>query len=65
VHTNLLRLYVKLQNLVIRQEGQDMVEYALVFGLLAFGATAGTHFMASGLAGAFQNLSSTLSGYTA
>jgi pilus assembly protein Flp/PilA len=37
----LIRLYVKLQDLTSREEGQDMVEYALVVALIAFGATAG------------------------
>ena len=64
MNTLLLKLHVKFQELAGREDGQDMVEYALVVGLLCFGATAGTHFMASGLAGAFQGLSTTLSTYT-
>ena len=39
---NLLNLlFVKLQALKDREEGQDLVEYALVIALIAFGATAG------------------------
>jgi pilus assembly protein Flp/PilA len=60
----LLKLRVKFQELMSREDGQDLVEYALVVGLLCFGATAGTHFMASSLAGTFQNLSTTLGSYT-
>ena len=37
----LLKLYVKFQELKNREEGQDLVEYALVVALIAFGATAG------------------------
>jgi len=37
----LLKLYVKFQDLASREEGQDLVEYALVVALIAFGATAG------------------------
>jgi len=31
---------VKFQDLMNREEGQDLVEYALVVALIAFGATA-------------------------
>ena len=37
----LLKLYVKFQELKNREEGQDLVEYAMVVALIAFGATAG------------------------
>jgi pilus assembly protein Flp/PilA len=41
MNTMLLKLYVKFQDLASREEGQDLVEYALVVALIAFGATAG------------------------
>ncbi len=41
MNTMLLKLYVKFQDLMNREEGQDLVEYALVVALIAFGATAG------------------------
>jgi len=56
----LLKLYVKFQDLASREEGQDMVEYALVVALIAFGATAGMGKVASGINTAFSNLSSML-----
>jgi pilus assembly protein Flp/PilA len=37
----LLKLYVKFQDLMSREEGQDLVEYALVVALIAFGAITG------------------------
>ena len=37
----LLKLYVKFQDLKNNEDGQDLVEYALVVALIAFGATAG------------------------
>ena len=37
----LANLYVKFQALKNGEEGQDLVEYALVVALIAFGATAG------------------------
>jgi len=59
----LLKLYVKFQDLASREEGQDLVEYALVVALIAFGATAGMKSLATGLNGAFQGISSTLGSY--
>jgi pilus assembly protein Flp/PilA len=60
----LLKLYVKLQDLASREEGQDLVEYALVVALIAFGATAGMSQLAQGLNTAFGNISTTLNSYT-
>ena len=37
----MLKLYVKLQTLLSQDEGQDLVEYALVVALIALAATAG------------------------
>jgi len=61
----LLKLYVKFQDLASREEGQDLVEYALVVALIAFGATAGMKALAGGLNTAFNNISTTLSSYVA
>ncbi len=63
LNTLLLKLFVKFQDLASREEGQDLVEYALVVALIAFGATAGMKALASGLNGAFQGISSTLGSY--
>jgi len=59
----LLKLYVKFQDLASREEGQDLVEYALVVALIAFGATAGMKSLATGLNTAFQGISTTLGSY--
>jgi pilus assembly protein Flp/PilA len=56
----LIRLYVKFQDLRSREEGQDLVEYALVVAMIAFGATAGMGKLASGINTAFSNVSSKL-----
>ncbi len=53
----LLKLYVKFQDLMSREEGQDMVEYVLVIGLIAFGLTAGLTSLASGLNTAYKTIS--------
>ncbi|HEY1902856.1 MAG TPA: Flp family type IVb pilin [Terracidiphilus sp.] len=63
MNTILLNLYVKFQDLASREEGQDLVEYALVVALIAFGATAGMNALASGLNNAFQGISTTLGAY--
>ncbi len=59
----LITFRLKLQELANRQEGQDLVEYALVVALIAFGATAGMQALATGLNSAFQGISSTLGSY--
>ena len=55
-----LKLFLKLQVLASTEEGQDLVEYALVVALVAFGATAALKTLGSGLNHAFTNISSTL-----
>jgi pilus assembly protein Flp/PilA len=56
----MIKLFVKMQTLMIREEGQDLVEYALVVALVAFGATAALKTLGTGLNTAFSNISSTL-----
>ena len=56
----LLKLYVKFQELKNHEEGQDLVEYALVVALIAFGATAGMTSLAPGINTAFSYVSSQL-----
>jgi pilus assembly protein Flp/PilA len=63
MNTLLLRLYIKLQDWASREEGQDLVEYALVVALIAFGATAGMKSLATGLNSAFKGISTTLGSY--
>jgi pilus assembly protein Flp/PilA len=59
----LLKLYVWFQNLADRDDGQDLVEYALVVALVAFGATTGMKALAAGLNLAFRGISTTLGSY--
>jgi pilus assembly protein Flp/PilA len=63
MNTMLIKLYVKFQDLASREEGQDLVEYALVVALIAFGATAGMKSLATGLNTAFGGISTTLGSY--
>ena len=65
MNTMLLKRYVKVQDLASREEGQDLVEYALVVALIAFGATAGMNALAGGINKAFNGISTTLGSYVA
>ena len=56
----MLQLLVKLQTLTAREDGQDLVEYALVVAMVAFGSTIALKSLGSGLNHAFTNISSTL-----
>jgi pilus assembly protein Flp/PilA len=55
-----LKMIVKIQELANREEGQDLVEYALVVALIAFGATAGMSALGKGINTLFTNISTTL-----
>jgi len=54
----LLKLFVKFQDLMSREEGQDLVEYALVVALIALGATVSMKTLASAISTAFVTISS-------
>jgi pilus assembly protein Flp/PilA len=53
-------LYLHVRSLVEREEGQDLVEYALVVALIAFGAITGMKFLAGGLNNAFSDIANVL-----
>jgi pilus assembly protein Flp/PilA len=52
---------LRIQTLLLREEGQDLVEYALVVALIAFGAVAGMQVLATGLNNAFDTIANVLS----
>jgi pilus assembly protein Flp/PilA len=54
------KLFQLLRNNIAREEGQDLVEYALVVALIAFGAIAGMQFLAGGLNNAFSDIANVL-----
>jgi len=56
----LLKMYLKVQDLKNSQEGQDLVEYALVVALIAFGATAAMQSLSSAINTAFVDISDDL-----
>lgn len=56
----MIKMYVTIKSLMEQEEGQDLVEYALVVALIAFGAVTGMGYLATGLNHAFSNIASTL-----
>jgi pilus assembly protein Flp/PilA len=59
----LMELSVKMQVLLKSEEGQDLIEYALVVALIGFAATAGMSTLATTINNAFGNIGTTLSSY--
>ena len=53
-------LSVKIQNLLSREEGQDLVEYALIVAIVALGAIVGMGNLAKYIDNAFNNVGNTL-----
>jgi pilus assembly protein Flp/PilA len=60
MNTMLLKLYVKFQGLMSRDEGQDLIEYALLAALIALGATAAISGIGSSIGKIFNTISTTL-----
>ena len=56
----LLRLYVNAKTLAMCEDGQDLVEYALVVAMIALGSTVAMNALASGINTAFNNISTQL-----
>jgi pilus assembly protein Flp/PilA len=57
----MIKMYITLKSVIAREEGQDLVEYALVVALIAFGAVAGMSFLSSNINVAFSKIAATLS----
>jgi len=55
-----LSMLVKLQNLTNREEGQDLIEYALVAALIAVAAFFGINKAATAINTLFSNISASL-----
>lgn len=49
-----------LKNLLTNEDGQDLIEYALVVALIAFAATAGMGSLATDINTAFSNIGTSL-----
>jgi pilus assembly protein Flp/PilA len=60
----LMMLSAKIQNVLMSEEGQDLIEYALVVALIALAATAGMSSVATAINVAFTNIGTKVSTYT-
>lgn len=58
------KIYFALRSLIEREEGQDLVEYALIVALIALAATAGMTTLAKAINSAFAHLGSIMGTYT-
>ena len=56
----LLKMYVKLQCMKHGEEGQDLVEYALLVALIALTCISGVRAIATSITTVFTNISSSL-----
>jgi pilus assembly protein Flp/PilA len=50
-------------HLLLDEQGQDLIEYALVVALIAFSATAGMSTLATAINNAFSGIGTTLTSY--
>jgi pilus assembly protein Flp/PilA len=62
--THLLQTLAVKWQLVKDDSGQDLIEYALVVALIAFGAAAGMSNVATNINTAFANIGNKLVSYT-
>jgi pilus assembly protein Flp/PilA len=53
-------VYLFVRNLLAREEGQDLVEYALVVALISFGAITGMGAIATSVNDVFCGLATTM-----
>lgn len=60
MNTYFLNLYVKMQNLLQNEEGQDLAEYALLVALIACVALATVGTLGNTIKSIFTNLSGSL-----
>ena len=60
MHNTLLKMYVRFQNLANGEQGQDLVEYALLCSLIAVTLIAGIQPVAVALNKVFTNISTSL-----
>ena len=56
----LLRMLVKFHTLTMREDGQDLVEYALILGLISVAAVATLRSAATAINGVITSITTTL-----
>jgi pilus assembly protein Flp/PilA len=57
----ILNISLKIQDLLQHEEGQDLVEYALLITMIALAAVGGMRHVATAVNTVFSNISNTLS----
>jgi pilus assembly protein Flp/PilA len=60
MNDRLLKLSVKIQTLLMQEEGQDLIEYALVVALIAFAAVATMKTLATDINTVYANIGTQL-----
>jgi pilus assembly protein Flp/PilA len=60
MHDLIFKVSAKIQSVMMSEEGQDLIEYALIVALIAFAATAGMSSLASKINSAFTTIGTTL-----
>jgi pilus assembly protein Flp/PilA len=58
-----LMLSAKIQNILMSEEGQDLIEYALIAAVVALAAVSGMSALATKINSAFGSIGTTLAGY--
>ena len=56
----MMKLYTLIQTRLTEEEGQDLVEYALIIALIALGCTAGLNGLATAIKAAFTSIGGNL-----
>jgi pilus assembly protein Flp/PilA len=65
MRNQVMNFIYKMRSVVLREDGQDLIEYALVVALIAFAAVAGMQSVATAINTAFTSIGTTLTQYTA
>jgi pilus assembly protein Flp/PilA len=60
MNDRLLKLSVKMQTLLMQEEGQDLIEYALVVALIAFAAVTAMQTLAKDINNVFVGIGTAL-----
>ena len=53
MHDMLMKFYIKVEDLMTREDGQDLVEYALVIALISIAAVASLTALSTLIVGVF------------
>jgi pilus assembly protein Flp/PilA len=60
MNTMIMKMYLKCQDLMNREEGQDLVEYALVIALISIAAVATMKTMSTAIVNVFTSITAEL-----